>query len=202
MVLPTHVVQLSPGYRHVCEVLCEWVLMMYLSIYHIVRTSFVFNFTELCLLMTNFGPGPVIDHQKRGHVTFENDVFTSDILCRYNYYLPRHLTYWGRDKMANIFQTNFSNAFFLIIFFLILNISLFLRVQLMIIQHWFRWWLGAEQATRHYLNQWCPGLLTHFCLTWPQWVKTWSAFLCASFRTTLFYAIILLSKVKSLYRHP
>ena len=31
---------------------------------------------------------------------------------------------------------------------------LFLRVQLPIFQHWFRWWLGAVQATSHYLNQW------------------------------------------------
>ena len=27
-------------------------------------------------------------------------------------------------------------------------------VQLTIFQHWFRWWLGAGQATRHYLNHW------------------------------------------------
>ena len=33
--------------------------------------------------------------------------------------------------------------------------SLFLRVQLSIFQHWFRWWLGACQATSHYLNHWC-----------------------------------------------
>ena len=32
--------------------------------------------------------------------------------------------------------------------------SLFLGVQLTIFQHWFRWWLGADQATSHYLNQW------------------------------------------------
>ena len=31
--------------------------------------------------------------------------------------------------------------------------SLFLGVQLTISQHWFRWWLGADQATSHYLNQ-------------------------------------------------
>ena len=31
---------------------------------------------------------------------------------------------------------------------------LFPRVQLTIFQHWFRWWLGAGQATSHYLNQW------------------------------------------------
>ena len=32
--------------------------------------------------------------------------------------------------------------------------SLFLRIQLNIFQHRFRWWLGADQATSHYLNQW------------------------------------------------
>ena len=32
--------------------------------------------------------------------------------------------------------------------------TLFLRVQLTIFQHWFRQWLGAGQATSHYLNQW------------------------------------------------
>ena len=32
--------------------------------------------------------------------------------------------------------------------------SLFLRFKLTIFQHCFRWWLGASQATSHYLNQW------------------------------------------------
>ena len=31
--------------------------------------------------------------------------------------------------------------------------SLFLRFEFTIFQHWFRWWLGADQATSHYLNQ-------------------------------------------------
>ena len=31
---------------------------------------------------------------------------------------------------------------------------MFLRVQLTIFQHWFRLWLGAVQATSHYLSQW------------------------------------------------
>ena len=30
----------------------------------------------------------------------------------------------------------------------------FLRVKLTIFQHWFRWCLGADQATSHHLNQW------------------------------------------------
>ena len=32
--------------------------------------------------------------------------------------------------------------------------SLFLSVQLTISQHWFRLWLGADQAASHYLDQW------------------------------------------------
>ena len=39
--------------------------------------------------------------------------------------------------------------------------SLFLRVQLTIIHHCFRQWLGAVQATSHYLNQWW---LVHWCI--------------------------------------
>ena len=53
--------------------------------------------------------------------------------------------------------------------------SLFLGVQLMIFQHWFRWWLGAGQATSHYLNQWWHSLLTQICITLPQWVKIWTS---------------------------
>ena len=32
--------------------------------------------------------------------------------------------------------------------------NLFIRVQLTMFKHWFRYWLGADQATSHYLNQW------------------------------------------------
>ena len=67
------------------------------------------------------------------------------------------LTHWGRDKMAAISQTTLSNAFSwmkMLEFRLNFHWSLFLRFQLKIFQHWFRWWLGADQATSHYLNQW------------------------------------------------
>ena len=33
--------------------------------------------------------------------------------------------------------------------------NLFLGFELTIFQHWFRWWLGADQATSHCLNQCC-----------------------------------------------
>ena len=36
--------------------------------------------------------------------------------------------------------------------------------------HWFRWWLGTEQVTTHYLNQYWHSLVTHICIiTWLQW---------------------------------
>ena len=67
------------------------------------------------------------------------------------------LTHWGQDKMATISQTTLSNAVSwmkMLEFWLKFHWSLFIRVQLIIFRHWFRWWLGAVHATSHYLNQW------------------------------------------------
>ena len=55
--------------------------------------------------------------------------------------LYQALTHWGRDKMAAISQTIFSNAFSwmeMYEFRLIFHWGLFLGVQLTIFQHWFR----------------------------------------------------------------
>ena len=52
-----------------------------------------------------------------------------------------HLTHWGRDKMAAIYQTTFSNAFSwmkMYKFRLRFHWSLFQRVQFTIFQHWFK----------------------------------------------------------------
>ena len=84
------------------------------------------------------------------------------------------LTDWGWEKMADIFQTTFSNAFSwmkMYKFWLRFHWSLFRRVQLTISHSWFRLWLGTHQATSHYLNQWWSNLLTHVCDTRPQWGK-------------------------------
>ena len=67
------------------------------------------------------------------------------------------LTHWGRDKMDAISQTTCSSAFSwmkMFDFLLKFHWSLFLRVKLTKFQHWFTKWLGAGQATSHYLNQW------------------------------------------------
>ena len=67
------------------------------------------------------------------------------------------LTHWGRDNVAAIFQTTFSNTFFWMKmheFRLKFHWNLFPRVQSTKFQHWFIYWLGAGQATSHYLSQW------------------------------------------------
>ena len=74
------------------------------------------------------------------------------------------LTHWGRDKMDAISQTTFSNGLSWMKMYeykLAFHWSLFLRVQLTIVQHWFRYWLGAGQVTSHYLNQWW---LVYWCI--------------------------------------
>ena len=70
------------------------------------------------------------------------------------------LTHLSMDEIAAISQT-FSNTFLWIKKYeyrLKFHWSLFLRVQI-IFQHWFRKWLGADQATSHYLNQSWPNSL-------------------------------------------
>ena len=84
------------------------------------------------------------------------------------------LTHSGRDKMAAIFQTTFSNAFSWMKMYQFrskFHWSLFRRVRLTICQHWFRKWLKADQATSHYLNQCWHNSPTHICITRPQWVN-------------------------------
>ena len=71
--------------------------------------------------------------------------------------LVMDLTHWGRDKMADFFQTTFSKAFSWMKmneFWLRFHWSLFLRFQLTIFRHWLRLRLGADQGEPKNLNQW------------------------------------------------
>ena len=59
--------------------------------------------------------------------------------------------------MTAVSQTTLSSAFSwmkILEFRLKFHWCLSLMVQLTIFQLWFRWWLGAGQATSQYLNQW------------------------------------------------
>ena len=72
-------------------------------------------------------------------------VLAAMILTYFSWNIPASasdgLTHWGRDKMAAVLQTTLSNAFSwmkTLEFRLRFHRCLFLRVQLTIIQHWFR----------------------------------------------------------------
>ena len=69
------------------------------------------------------------------------------------------LTRWGWDKMTTncisfpntFFQTTKKSN----------HCNLFLRVQLIINQNWFRQWLGTEKTLSHYLSQWWSRPMVH-----------------------------------------
>ena len=92
-----------------------------------------------------------------GTFVFPLPLQLSSLLLAPLHYWLQWLTRWGRERMTAISQTTFSDAFSWMKIFefrLKFHWSLFPRVQLTIVQHWFRQWLGADQATSHYLNQW------------------------------------------------
>ena len=74
--------------------------------------------------------------------------FSAD-LCTCNWFaVILHTSYLALDKMPTISHKIFSGAFSLMkgfVFRLKFHWSLFLRVDLTITQHWFRWWLGARR---------------------------------------------------------
>ena len=76
----------------------------------------------------------------------------------YILFLHEHLLApWGPDEIDAILQTTVAQAFSwmkMYWFQLKFHWSLFSRVQLPTFQHWFRSWLGVDQATSHYLNHW------------------------------------------------
>ena len=56
-----------------------------------------------------------------------------------------------------------------------ISLSLFLRVQLTISQHWFRLWLGADQPLSGPMMVRLP---THIFVTRPQWVNVFIWWIC------------------------
>ena len=90
-------------------------------------------------------------HKKQSYV------YVIQTLRSLHHQMSQNLTHWGWDKMATIFQTTFSNAFsWMKIYELWLRFHwrLFPGVHLTTFKHWFKWWLGADQAISHYLNLW------------------------------------------------
>ena len=80
------------------------------------------------------------------------------------------LTYLHREKNDGVLQAICWNAISwmkTVVSWLELHWNLLPRVQLTINQHWLGQWLGAGQATSHYLNQWWRSFITHICHSVP-----------------------------------
>ena len=75
--------------------------------------------------------------------------------------------------MAAIKQTIHLDAFLSMKSFVGFFKILFLRVRFTITPHWFRYWHGAEYATRHYMNQYWPSSMMYICGTRMRWFNTW-----------------------------
>ena len=93
--------------------------------------------------------------------------------------------------MANILHTTFSCVFsWAKMFVLWFNFHwncLLPGVQILIKQHWFRWWLGYDQGISHILNQCWPRRLVQYDVTEAQWVKKHSFVLNPQDELHVFY---------------
>ena len=81
------------------------------------------------------------------------------------------LTHWGRDKMAVIFQTTFSNTFSWMKmkeFRLRFHWSLFPRIKLTSLVSIIAWRRPGDKPLSEAMM---ASLLTHICVARPQWVK-------------------------------
>ena len=79
--------------------------------------------------------------------------------------------------MADILETSCLNGFSwmkIIVFWFKFHWSLLVRAQMIMSQHWLRWWLDTEQKACHCLNQWRLIYIYIFIsiyISRPQWVK-------------------------------
>ena len=66
------------------------------------------------------------------------------------------LIHWGLPKWPIVCRLHFQKCFKEMIILFEMSSLIVLRVHSTVIKHWFRLWLGTEQATSHYPNQWWP----------------------------------------------
>ena len=84
------------------------------------------------------------------------------------------LTHWGRDKMADILQTTFSNAFFLNENVWILpkiSLECVPKVRINTIAALAQIIAWRRPGNKQFSETMVISLLTHICVTRPQWVK-------------------------------
>ena len=89
-----------------------------------------------------------------------------------------HITTLRSRQNGRLLVSNILNTFSCqkIVVFIKFQLELFPRVQWTIYMylHWFREWLGTEQAISHCLYQWRLCSLTQICVIQTQWVSHWT----------------------------
>ena len=135
---------LSFCYHHIIII-----IIIIIAVFPVIYHPFIVSCRLLCLLYLIIISSIIVFISPESESVSRVTMIQGRVPCRF--------THWGRDKMDATSQTTFSSTFSwtkMYEFRLKVHWSLFLRVQLTIFQHWFRQWLGAVQATSHYLNQW------------------------------------------------
>ena len=92
-------------------------------------------------------------------------------ICGVSNVLHNYLTHWGRDKMAAVSQTTLSNSFSwmkMLKFRWRFHSNLFLGVQLTISVQIMAWRRSGDKPLYETMM---VSLLTHLCITRPQWDK-------------------------------
>ena len=93
-------------------------------------------------------------------------------------------THWGRDKIANISQTTYSNAFSrmkIYEFLLTISLKIVPKVRMNNIAASVQIMVWRRPGNRPVSEPMIVNLLTHICATRPQWVNCWRpVWMCAS----------------------
>ena len=112
--------------------------------------------------------GPAMGYLEWGHGLIKGLYLLVSIVLK--------LSYWGRDKMAAMFQTTFSNGFSwkkMFEFWLKFHRSLFPRVQLTNIPALVQIMAWRRPGDKPLYEPMLVKLPTHICVTRPQWVIKW-----------------------------
>ena len=122
----------------------NWHQLIHLSTFKHIMISGITNTTQLlhsfiAICITHKEVQLQIRQELTKQLTADHEGVFDKYVFRQQHF--NTLTHWGRDKMAAVSQTTLSNAFSwmkMLEFRLRFHWSLFLRIQLTIIHHWFR----------------------------------------------------------------
>ena len=142
-----------------------------LNIFSILYTTWCLFIKKFKVKKLNTNSKCITKHTQK-HEPTKKHASTLSVLLLYKLHATK-LTHWDINKIATILQMTFSNEFSLqkVVFWIKFHWILFLGVQLIISQHWFRQCLCAKEKTGHYLKQCWLSFIMSYGITMPQWIN-------------------------------